>query len=134
MRGKNGSYLPLLLLALLVALAAPSPARAQDVDFLFGAPRAAVTVRGGFLIASTDSDLYDFFGDLLTIEPGDFNAPTFGLDAAIAIHPRVDVLFGMDFSRAGISSEYRDFVEANDLPILQETTLTAVPLTAGLKL
>lgn len=121
-------------LVLPVFLGSVAPARAQGPDFLFGAPKGSVTMRGGWLFASTGSDVYSFFSDLLTIESSDFDGPTFGGDVAFALHPRFDLVVGLDFSRSGVSSEYRDFVESNDLPIVQETELTTVPITAGLKL
>lgn len=122
-----------MLLVPLLYFGSAAPAPAQKPDFLFGAPKGAVTMRGGWLFASTGSDVYTFFSDLLTVENGDFNAPTFGFDVAFALHPRFDLLVGLDYSRSGASSEYRDFVEDNDRPIVQETRLTSVPIMAGLK-
>jgi len=115
-------------------LATPSFAQNESPDFLFGAPRGSVTIRGGFRTASTNSDVYDFMTDTLTIEPSDFHSPLFGFDVAIAIHPRLDAIFGMDYSKASIESEYRDFVEDDDTPITQMTEFSRFPLTASLKL
>ena len=57
-----------------------------------------------------------------------------GFEVGIPVHRRVDVVIGLDVSRASASSEYRDYVEDNDLPIAQQTRLTVVPLAAGVKL
>lgn len=119
------------IVALMAGAQRPRPP--GDSDFLFGPPRASLGVRGGVFLARSDSDVYDFFTDLLTIEKGDFNAPSFGIDVGIALHRRIDVLISLDFSRAQKTSEYREFVEENDLPIVQETKLTILPLTASAK-
>lgn len=130
------------MLALLAALsvtgtwtaeAAPA-AQGRKADFLFGAPRGHVGIRGGFFLAAENSDVFDFFSGLLTVDSGAFSAPSIGFDVGLRVHPRVDVVFGLDFSRTSVSSEYREFVEDNDLPILQETRLTATPITGSAKL
>lgn len=130
-----------MLIRIVVTLAAaatvllPARALAQDEpDFLFGAPRGAFSVRAGYLAASAKGDIYDFLGEELTIESGDFDAFVLGLDAALAIHPRFDALFGFEYSRAAVDSEYREFEEDNGLPITQTTELRTVPLTASIKL
>lgn len=123
-----------LIVLALVPLGPLSHAQEEQPDFLFGAPRGAFSVRGGYMIASANSDIYEFFSEQLTIEKADFNALVFGIDAALAIHPRVDVLFGFEYSRAAVDSEYRDFEEDNGDPITQTTELRTVPLTGGIKL
>lgn len=92
-------------------------------DFLFGRPHGSIGVRGSWMFASAGSDLFDFVQQHLTIDKKDFNGPVFGLDAAVMVTPRIDVVFGFDASQAGTQSEYRDFVDNLLLPINQETTL-----------
>ncbi|HSF17239.1 MAG TPA: hypothetical protein VLK65_16945 [Vicinamibacteria bacterium] len=120
-------------LVVLLVLAAGS-STAQEADFLFSAPRGSFSLRGGWLFASTASDIYSFFGDLFTVESSDFDAPLFGADVALVIHPRLDAMVGFDFNRSKIASAYRDLVEDNDLPITQQTELTTVPIMGSLKL
>ena len=123
-----------VLVLLAVAAAAP-PANAQEEpDFLFGAPRGALSIRGGYLIASANSDIYEFFSEDLTIDTKDFNALVFGIDVALALHPRLDVLAGFEYSRAAVDSEFREFEEDNGAPITQTTELRTVPLTGSIKL
>ena len=123
-----------VLVFLAVAAVAP-PANAQEEpDFLFGAPRGAVSIRGGYLIASANSDIYEFFSEDLTVESKDFNALVFGMDVALALHPRLDVLAGFEYSRAAVDSEFREFEEDNGAPITQTTELRTVPLTGSIKL
>jgi hypothetical protein len=125
---------PLLVAALLVVIA--TTAAAQDEgrdpanapsrptpDFLFGEPDGSIGVRGAWLFASANSDIYEFVQSRLTVDKRDWNAPVIGIDAAWAVNSRFDVGFGLEFSQAHKASEYRDFVDNNLLPINQETTL-----------
>jgi len=124
------------------AAASPGPDQAPqsasqprgNPDFWFGQPRGSIGVRGSWLIARAGSDVFDFLQDQLTIEDGDFNAPAIGGDVGVALTPRVDALFGIDFSRVSNASEYRRFVDNNRLPIPQETGLTQVNLSGSVKL
>src|SRR5262245_29682855 len=113
-------------LALLTATAAaaqdPPPSRPSP-DFLFGRPHGSIGVRGAWMFASANSDLFDFVQQHLTVDKRDFNAPLIGIDVSVALAPRLDVTFGGEFSRAKKASEYRDFVDNRLLPINQETTL-----------
>ena len=55
----------------------------EETDFLFGMPRGAFSIRGGYMLASANSDIYEFFAEELTVEPpSDFNAFVFGLKEA----------------------------------------------------
>ena len=92
-------------------------------DFLFGRPHGSLGIRGAWLFASANSDLYDFVQRHLTIDKKDFNTPLVGIDLSMALNDRVDVSFGAEFSQATKASEYRDFVDNRLLPINQETTL-----------
>jgi hypothetical protein len=122
------------LLWLALALSIPADLHAQDPDFLFGRPRGALGFRGSWLVQSESSDVYEFFREELTLEEGAFDAFAFGVDASFALAPRVDLVAGVEVSRADAVSEYRDFVDENDLPIVQNTNLTIVPVTLSAKL
>jgi hypothetical protein len=63
------------LLALLLPMVA-GPLAAQD--FLFGRPSATVVVYGGWSSPSESGDLFSFTRDQLTVERGDFSAPSTG--------------------------------------------------------
>jgi hypothetical protein len=122
----------LALLAMALALVSGS-ASAQEPDFLFGKPRGSLEFRGAWMMAAESSDIYDFFREQLTIEEGDFDAFAFGVDAGFALASRVDLVAGFEISRTGVSSEYKDFVDENDLPIVQDTHLTVMPVTLNVK-
>ena len=96
---------------------------APPPEFWFGQPRASVGVRGSWLFAREGSDFFTFVQDQFTINSGDFNAPGIAVDVGVAINPRADVLFGFEYSGASRNSEYREFVDNNDLPITQESSL-----------
>jgi Outer membrane protein beta-barrel domain len=122
-------FLSILSLLFVGAAEAQEP----NADFLFGKPRGSLLARGGWQMAAASSDIYDFFNEQLTIEKSDFDSFVFGLDGAFAVASRIDLVAGFEISRATISSEYRDFVDENDLPIFQDTRLTIVPVTASAK-
>ena len=102
---------------------AGQPARQSAPDFLFGRPRSVVGVAGGWLVASQSGGIFDFTRDLLTVDEGDFDTRMFRLEAGRSIGPRLDVLAEVGFSGSAIASEYRDFVDTDDLPIVQTTEL-----------
>ncbi|MGQ0733848.1 MAG: hypothetical protein ACT4QD_09355 [Acidobacteriota bacterium] len=111
--------------------AAPAPRRP---DFLFGRPRGSLSIRGSWLFARAGSDLFDFVTRELTIDRGDFNAPGLIADLSWTLTPRVDVQGSFDFQKASISSEYRRFVDNNQLPIEQQTSLKTIQVTASVRL
>jgi hypothetical protein len=104
-----------------VARAAPTDIATRD--YMFGRPRGSFAVRGNWLLASAGSDIYDFFTEQLTLEKTSFNGPTLNFEFDLALTPRLDVVGGLETSYASQSSEYRDYVDNNRLPIEQKTTL-----------
>lgn len=117
-------------------VAAPTlSAQARGGDgFLFSPPRATWSVRGGFAQPTASSDVFSFVTERLTVNRGDFGGLSLATDLAFRVHPRVDVLVGTGINTRVARSEYRDFVDTDDLPIEQRTTFRRIPLTAGLKL
>lgn len=107
----------------------PSPAP----DFLLGRPRSTVGFRGSWLFARADSELFDFIRDQLTVDGRDFNAPGVVLEYARSLTSRLELVGGVEYAKARVASEYRDFVDNNRLPIEQQTTLSAARLTASLR-
>jgi opacity protein-like surface antigen len=124
----------LALLLLAPPVLAASVTQTQQSDFLFGEPRGSLGARSGWLLAEESGDIYDFFREQLTIEEGDFDAFVFGVDGAFALASRVDLVGTFEISRETVRSEYREFVDLNDLPIIQDTRLTVVPVMANIKL
>lgn len=132
-------------LCLVSTLVAAIPAAAQDQgpprqhpgstrDFLFGRPHGSLSLRGSWVFARAGSDLFDFVTDQLTLESNDFNGPAIGVEFGIAIAPRVEALAGVEWSRSSAPSEYRAYVDNNNLPIAQETRLKNVHVSGSVKI
>ena len=146
--------LTILALVLAVFLLAPSAGAAagneesvavqqpagQSPDFLFGRPGGSIGVRGQWVFARADSPIFDFTtGEFpcrrcLTLEKSDINAPGIAVDVGVPINSRLDGLFGIEFNRAAANSEFRDFVDTDDLPIKQTTVFTQVNLSGSVEL
>jgi hypothetical protein len=123
-----------LVPSMLLGASVLAHAQGSSADFLFGRPRGSISARGTWLMGSESSDIYEFFAEQLTIESGDFDTFVFGIDASFTLSSRTDLVGGFDISKTSVRSEYRDFVDENDLPIVQDTYLTIVPLTLSVKL
>lgn len=121
-------------LAALAAMA--SSARAQSGGgrgYLFGAPSGTVTIRTGYDRAFANSDLFSFARSELTLNHSDFSSPTIATDFGFRLNPSVDAVLGIGYSHSAVESEFRDYVDNNNLPINQTTEFTRVPLTVNLK-
>ena len=131
----------LVLLACAPAHAAPdeqgSPGPPQtsrkSPDFFFSRPQGSIGIRGNWIFSRAGSDWYDFVTNELTVERGDFNGPEFAFDVAFALNSRFDLVAGVDVSNASTSSEYRNFVDNNRLPIEQQTELRGSTITGSVK-
>jgi opacity protein-like surface antigen len=118
---------------LLCVVAAPMRAQSAGNGYLFHRPDVTLSVRGGYSHASAGSDVFDEVTSNLTLDRGDFSSLTFGGDLAVHLSERVDLVFAGAYSRAKHKSEFRDFVDNNDLPIEQTTTFERLPLTANVR-
>lgn len=117
----------LLSLALTVAL--PGSLAAQG--FLFGPPSGSIALRAGRTFVRAGSDIFDFSTEQLTLDRRDFDAATFAVDLSLGRDPRVEGVLSVSYSAALAESEFRDYVDEDDLPIQQSTSLTQLALTVG---
>ena len=85
------------------------------------------------LVASANSDVYDFVTDVLAIEKSDFNTGSFALEFGYSVTPRLDILGTMDLNGMNHPSDYRDWEDNRGLPIQQTTELKQMNLTASAK-
>ena len=130
-----------LLLAMTLAprfaFAGQTPVGQQEPDrrpdFLFGHPNGSLGLHGSWVFARGGSDLFDFVTRELTLDKEDFNAPGLGFDGTVNIMPRLAAQFGFEWTRNTVTSEYRDYIDNNSLPINQDTSLKVVHLTAGIR-
>src|SRR6267143_5756277 len=129
----SGRYAALLLAATAIAVTRPSRAQTAGDGFLFHTPRFAWGVHGGFDRAAASGDVFAFVTKQLTLNRGDFSSATFGSNLAVRLSPSNDIVF--DVSVAGVSrrSEFRAWVDQNNLPIEQTTSLLRVPITLSIK-
>ncbi|HSJ32884.1 MAG TPA: hypothetical protein VK933_15695 [Longimicrobiales bacterium] len=130
---KRGLILAIAATLLLPVL--PVAVHAQD-GFMFGRPKAQLTLRAGPMLHRAEGDLLGFFQSELTLDRGDFRAPAISAEVAAVIHPRVDLALGAGWSNVETSSEFRDFVEevdGVDVPIEQTTALRVMPVTASVR-
>ncbi len=121
---------------LATGLVLPLPVAAQGSGngFLFRQPVGSFGVRAGFAQASAGSDIFSFMTNELTLGRSDFAGVSYGADLAFRIWSRVDLVLGGAYSGSDVRSEFRRFVDNNDLPIEQTTNLARIPLTASAKL
>jgi hypothetical protein len=121
-------------LAAAAALAAPLAAQSQGNGFLFRVPTGSFALRVGYARPNAGSDVYSsFLTNQLTLGRGDFGASDIAGDLAFRVAPRLDAALGLAYAGSRARSEYQHWVDQNDLPIEQRTTLQRVPLTASLK-
>jgi opacity protein-like surface antigen len=111
----------------------PQTQRSSGPGFAFGAPKGYFVIKAGWLLPRAESDIYTFNAEQLTLGLDSYNAPMFGMDIGVVVNDRVDVVFGFEFSSTAPASEFRDFVDEFDAPIVQQTRLRQAPLTAGVR-
>ena len=122
-----------VLIALALLGAAPTSAQSLGDGFLFRTPRASLSVRAGYDRAFAGGDLFSFVTSEMTLRRSDFGSITIAADLAATLGPQLDVVFAVGWSGSRKASEYRNWLDNNDLPITQTTSLERVPVTASLK-
>ena len=112
----------------------PKPQQGTSGGFAFGAPRGFFLIKGGLYAPRAESDIYTFNAEQLTLDVNSYNAFLFGMDIGVSLNDRVDLVFGFEYSGSSPVSEFRDWVDEFDAPIVQQTRLRQVPLTASIRL
>ena len=115
------------------AIAVPSHAQRAGDGFLFRVPGGTWTLRGGFAHPTANSDVFEFTTDQLTVDRSDFSSPTFGTSIGIRLSGRNELMFDVSYAGMNRSSEFRDWVDQDDRPIQQTTSLRRIPITVGLR-
>ena len=138
--GKPGFQCPLALFAGMVVLGATGAMelQAQDRGFLLGMPRVSLTVRAGYNMpraegGSGTQSLWDLTREELTVESGDLAGMSIGGELGIRTTPRLDLTLAVGYNASETRSEFRHWVDTDDLPIEQTTAFTTVPVTVGVK-
>lgn len=133
MYNPSRAVLPTLLLTLLTAGMMPREAAAQR-GYLFNKPRASFALRLGAGVPYANDDLFQFFRNELTLDRGDFRGFAAAGDIGVRVTKQLDVVLGVAYEGSSHRSEFRDWVDNNDLPIEQKTTFYRVPVTLSAKL
>src|SRR5262245_51302685 len=126
------SRICLIASAALLAGLLPAVLHAQE-GYFFKRPQVGVTLRAGAVMPTASDDLHRFFFDELTLSRRDFTSAAFGGDLIINLTSHMDLVGSVMVSRVSRQSEFRDWVDANDLPIEQTTHLKKTPATVGLR-
>jgi hypothetical protein len=117
---------------------APAGAHAQSrTDYMLGRPKATLTLRVGAARPDASDGVFAITGAddrrLLTLSPGSLMGVSFGGDIGVPVSPRLELQFSASMASRRAESEYRDFVDNNDLPIEQATRLRRAPLSVGVR-
>lgn len=102
-------------------------------EYLLRQPVASVTIHGGFAQPGGNSELWAFSFRELTFERGDLGGLSGGLDVAVALGSRWDVVAGLGRMWSRHGSEFREWVDQDDQPIEQTTRLQRSTIGAGLR-
>ena len=123
----------LLATTALTAVTRPSLAQSAGDGFMFRTPLFTWGVHGGFDRASAGSDVFAFVTKQLTLSRGDFSSATFGSSLALPVSRSNDIVFDVGYASVSRRSEFRDWIDQNNLPIEQTTSLLRVPITLSVK-
>lgn len=127
MRPLRSALVLLLLPALLLAQGE------RQRGYLLGEPPVTLTVFGGLALPGASGDLWAFTFDELTLARRDFASFDRGLDVAIRLSERTDLVFGYAVNGRTSRSEFRDWVDQDDQPIEQETRFERRPLSVSMR-
>jgi hypothetical protein len=124
-----------LALATVLALGFALPAYAQHGGdgYLFHAPSVRLSLRAGYDHANANSDVFDQAVTDLSLNKKDFSGLTLGGEIAFALGSRFDLSIDGGYSRANKGSDFRHFIDNNNLPIEQTTTFERAPIMGNLR-
>jgi hypothetical protein len=140
--GRNGRLTIALrrLLPIVVVLLAGLPMtataqrpRGSGDGFLFSPPVVSFSLRGGYDYAMGRSDIFDFTTTNLTLDRRDFASLGLNFDLNVPLSPRTDLVFSGGLAKSDAPSEFRKFIDNNDLPIEQTTQLRRHRLGVGVR-
>lgn len=110
------------------------PAAAQESrSYLLAPPTAALTVWGGVAWPQARGEVFDFTFEQLTAARRDFVSPSVGVEFLRPLSDRSKLVIGLTRSAARHQSELRDYVDENDLPIVQTTRFARTTLGGALR-
>ena len=128
-------FLNVALVAVAAGVLSPQVLQAQQPGggYRFSTPHNTFTIRTGYDVAMANSDLWDFVTTELTVKKSDFGSAMIAGDYGFRLSSQVDGVLGIGYARAVARSQYRGWLDNNNLPIQQQSEFTRLPLTVGLK-
>jgi hypothetical protein len=133
MRGRRSRILPLLGIVLLLGAHSRADAQRGGDGYLFGRPIAILSIRGGVDRPLVNSGVFQFFTDNLLLSQRQFMSGTWTAEIAVPIGDRFDVSLSGGRSLVSTGSEFRRFIDNNDQPIEQTTTLDRIPVSLSVR-
>ncbi len=119
--------------AALLAFPGAALAQHQGDGFLFRQPSGSFTLRLGFSRPNAVGDPYTFFDQQLTLSRSSYDAVALAGDLAVRAGDRVDVVFSLGWDGSRAPSEERYWLDPQNQPIRQTTSLQRVPLSASVR-
>ncbi|MEQ8331493.1 MAG: hypothetical protein RH859_13625 [Longimicrobiales bacterium] len=129
----RGLVLAAAILVAAATVATPAYGQAGGDGYLFKTPVVTLGMKAGYAVPRAGSEIFAFTRDELTIERSDFNSATLVGDISVRVSERVDLTLQAGFSKSETRSEFREWVDQDDLPIEQVTSFHRLPLTLGVK-
>ena len=120
-------------LAAILALPTPAFGQSEGPGFLFHQPIGTFTLRMGLSEPNATGDPYGALTNEFTLSKASFHAFDLEGDLAFRITDRLQIVLATGWAGSQAPSEERHWLDANDQPITQTTTLQRVPLTVSLK-
>ena len=120
-----------LLTATLPLLPSGTSAQSSGQGFLFEEPRVRVGLDFGYALAHARGAVLNHTRRQLTLDRGDFDASSVGVEFAVRATERFDVVLDVRFSRSDVRSEMRDWVDLDFQPIEQTTVFMRIPVTVS---
>lgn len=121
------------LLGAIPALLLAQPITARGDGFLFRRPIFSLSLRGGYDMPSGRSDVYDFVTQQLTLNRASLAAAGIQGEIGIRASDRVEVVLSGTGASRTAPSEFREFVDNNDAPIEQRTSLSRQTYAIGVR-
>lgn len=108
-----------------LALAIPNAILGQQKPsgFKFEPPKVHFSLQVGADQTKTGNEIVQFVSNRMTLDPRDFHQAKIALEFGVRLSERTDIDFEMVFAGSSMSSEFRDWVDNDDLPIEQTTDI-----------
>lgn len=103
----------------------------EPEGFFFRRPVFSLALRAGANFRDTDSRIFGFFTEQLTLERGDFDGPAVAAELGVSHSDRWEVVLGIAHAQRETASEFRNYVDSQGRPITQSTLLSSTPLTVA---